>query len=452
MRKFFDNAVALEGLNYDTTYGRLSMEEMEVMGDEAQADAVQVDQELNEAERIIEVSDALEDLAVIADNIEEATPTDLALVDTVATMAVAGTDVTPEAVTGNDATAMESFVGRRIATEGIKETARNIWENILKFLKSVWTRIESFFYKIFGTIPRMRKRVEAARKEAEEAAGKTLESDKKTLTLTAGVNAMRFEAGFVKNAGELKTAFSNLEAGCDDIFKSYSKFVAKKGEQIAQIIGEMEAENAAESADKILSKLKNIGKFKPAKLTGGGKGPSMPGFETAMTKGMLGGKSLMAKDSLDNPGDSGSSLAKLEYLRRSSVSLANSQEKPKDAPNELKFTTMAPAEMEAVLEIADKILDRLEDFKRNGGQADLVKGRKAMESASDKANAKFAKVRDDKDNKDAKAALPYFKAMVNFNTAYARWAQEPAMPLFSHALDMVSAVLKVVGKSTAAYK
>lgn len=449
MRKFFAEAAALESFDY-SGYGNLSMEEMEVMGAEAAGDAVAVDQDLGEAERIIEVSDALEDLAVIADSIEEATPTDLALVDTAATMAVAGTDVTPEQVTGNDAAAMESFKGRRIATEGIKETARNIWENILKFLKSIWAKIESFFYNIFGTIPRMRSRIEAARKEAEAAAGKSIESDKKTLTLTSGVNAMRFEGGFVKNGGELKTAFTNLEHGCDDVLKGYAKFVGKKGQQIAEVIADMDVENAKESAEKMVGKLKSMAKMDGTKLAKAGDGHAASGFKTEISKGMLGGKSLQSKFPSEKTGDS--ALAAMDYFRRGGISLVTSQEKPKDAPSELKFTTLTPSEMEAVLEVADHILDRLEDFKRGGGKAELEKGRKAMESASDKANAKFAKVRDDKDNKDAKAALPYFKGMVNFNTAYARWAQDPAMPMFSYALEMVSAVLMVVGKSASAYK
>ena len=45
-----------------------------------------------EVERSIEVADGLEDVATIAENIDQPSPTDIALIQTAANMAVAGTD------------------------------------------------------------------------------------------------------------------------------------------------------------------------------------------------------------------------------------------------------------------------------------------------------------------------------------------------------------------------
>ena len=195
--------------SYSDFRGELSLEEEQVLMDEAATDAAEVDKDLGESERVIEVSDALEDLAVIADGIEEATPAEAALIETAGDMAVAGTDVQPEEVVP----AMESYIGRRIATEGIRETARAIWESIQRWVKSIWEKIEKFFYKLFGVIPGMRKRIAALEKRVDEAVGKKVEEKK--VTISSGVASLCIDYKPVKNEGEFLKGVTSLQKVLD---------------------------------------------------------------------------------------------------------------------------------------------------------------------------------------------------------------------------------------------
>ena len=51
-----------------------------------------------------------------------------------------------------------------------------------------------------------------------------------------------------------------------------------------------------------------------------------------------------------------------------------------------------------------------------------------------------------------KAAVPNYRALLNFNAAYARWAQSPAMQTLSMTVSAINATMMVVQKSLANYK
>ena len=105
-----------------------AMEEAEVMEEEARELAAEITADNAEAERAADLSDSLEDLAVVASSIDEATPAETQLIQLAGDMATAG----DEEVTSEDIVpATESFVGQRIAVEGFVEKAKQIWEAIV---------------------------------------------------------------------------------------------------------------------------------------------------------------------------------------------------------------------------------------------------------------------------------------------------------------------------------
>ena len=127
----------------------VSFEEEAILVEGAANDLADAQQTQAEVGRVEDIVDGLEDLAAVADQIETATPTDVAMVDTAQRLALAGSDVDSEEVTPS----LESFVGRTISTEGIKELAWKLWESLKKTLKKIWSKIEGFFY------PSRRKRL-----------------------------------------------------------------------------------------------------------------------------------------------------------------------------------------------------------------------------------------------------------------------------------------------------
>ena len=442
MRKHFidQGFVALEAsqLAHQKAMENISMEEEIVMLDEASQDQASVASDLAETDRILEVSDSLEDLAVIADGIEEATPAEIALIENAGDMAVAGTDVSPEEVIP----AMESYVGRRISTEGIKEKAKQIWESIIRFLKSIWEKIEGFVYKTVGTIPRLRKSIEALEVKIEALgsakAGKEIE-------IKSGVTSLSVAGEPIKSAAELATALGHTGAAAKFVFGPYLESVVSRGEKTATAIGDFDVTQPEDSAKALVSALNSV------------KMPSMPGlkataknhivgFQTATGNHQLGNVHLLAKAYNDK--DDGSVLAVLNRQRRSGIELTAS-DTPVKADATIKMAPLTAAAMTSVLKTSKEILKTLEEFERGARKTAVKKAQADISSAADKAT----KSMDSKaEGANEAVAVAYYRALVNFGPAYARWVQSPALAQMSTAMTAVRATCMVVQKSLSTYE
>lgn len=442
MRRHFINTVALEGYQNQVALESISMEEEQVMIDEAAGAAVEADQELAEAERIIEVSDALEDLAIIADGIEEASPAETQLVEIAGDMAVAGTDVSPEEIVP----AMESFRGGKIATEGIRETAKNIWESIQRYLKQVWEKIEKFFYNILGTVPRLRKSLEALEQKVEDTVGKKAEGN---VTISAGISNISIAYSPAKNEGDLSNCIGALTDAAKWTYGSHVDSVTKRGESIAKIIGEFDPAKSAEAVTAMRDALKA---HKADKVPGSGSADNgrFPGFGTFVGAPLPGNKSIAYKWFADN-GDDTSDLGSLDRYRNSRVELIDTSDKaPTGAKNEVEITPVTTNGAKKLIKEMQALLTVLEDYKRGPKSKAITKTQKSIEDASSKANKAMGTAKSD--DEGSKAAVAPFRALLNFNAAYARWAQSPAVPLMSHSITTIKTVMVVIQKSMAAHK
>ena len=144
MRRF---VLGLEGRGASGFNGKvLSYEEYAVVQAEAQQDLNDINSTEGEIERAMDTADSLEDLAAVVDTVDEATPTEVALVQVAGDMAVAGTDAISEDVVP----VTEAYIGRRIATEGIVEQIKQLWASIKKFVKDMWAKVTTWFNKVFA--------------------------------------------------------------------------------------------------------------------------------------------------------------------------------------------------------------------------------------------------------------------------------------------------------------
>lgn len=443
MRKFF--TPALEGHALDLAQGNLSLEEEQVMLDEAAADQAEATQDLAEAERIIEVSDALEDLAVVADGIEEATPAEAALVEIAGDMAVAGTDVAPDEVVP----AMEGFVGRKIATEGIRETAKAIWKSIMDFLKKIWEKVEGFFYKIFGTIPSLRRRLKALEKRIDDASGKSLGETKK-IKVSVGLSALTVNDKVVKSGSEVKAAVKDLADVASWVFSEEMDDIAKLGEDIADAVGDFDPADPAKAPTAILN-LFSRGMKNNSNMPGGTayNGPRWADFKVEISKPLLGNVSLIVK--APNLKPNYTPLAALDVVRRVGGELVPTKEKSSgSAPSDVEMNALTPSEMQDLIDGFDTLLNKMETYQRGKGANAVKRAKEKLESASKKASDSYEKMRGGEDAGE-KAALPYYKSILNFNVAYARWVQSPAMPMISRTITSMKAVMNLCDKSLALY-
>jgi Skp family chaperone for outer membrane proteins len=443
MRKYLNMSVALES-NHGA---EISMEEAEILGTEAAADSAEVESTLNEADDNLGVVDALEDLAVIADGIDTPTDTEMALIANTENALTIGENL-PEGTLIPEVAqvATEGYKGRKISTEGIRETARTIWENIQKFLKKVWEKIESFFYKLFGTIPSLRKNIAALEKRIEADSSKRIE-DKK-FTIGSGVAALSVDYKPCKSEAELKAALKQFDDAVKTTYTGTVDSSVTLGEKIAEALSNFSPETAADDLTKLNVAISD--KIMKLSVAGGTQSLSrFSGYNTMVGHPLLGNISLAVKKPKTKEGDL-TSIGFAEFLRNSGELVVPTSETSKEGPKDFEMATMSHPSMLDMLGTCDKMLEVLEEFKRGKRTKDLEKTRKDLSNGSDKATKSIENAK--KGEAEDKAAIESYRSMLNYNQAFARWTQQPAMPMYSHTLTVVRAVLVACQKSCACYK
>jgi hypothetical protein len=447
---------ALEGFHVPGTTQFLSLEEEGSVIAETTAEGAAIDSDLTEVDRLADMSDALEDLAVTADAIEgeagDGVPTDneAALIETVASAAVAGTDVDSSEIVP----AMESHGGkRRYAAETIRERARSIWEAIKRVLKQVWDKITSFLYKIFGTLPTLRRRLEELKKRVQDNSNKTV--DEKKITVSTGVASLSANYKTPSNAAELRKNFLTLLNTSKAVFVDEAGVTLSLGEAVLDGINDFEPDAAEATAAKFVEKVtaemkKASNKLSTTAVSGNRFGDSV---DAKMTEPLLGNVSIVMKRPtfVEHKAGSGSTLGKLEQMRGFACEVVQTSEKPKDVPNNFEMSTASNSEMLHLVEDALELVDVLEKFQKGKKADDMKKLKGKLDTASDKATTAMNKL-NGKEDKAETAAIPYYRALLNFNQAYARWVKDPALPMVSHSLASIRSVVNVVQKSLSNYK
>lgn len=448
MRSILNTALESFTNGMSTQYGNLSREEEEVMAADAAEAADNAETGLDESERMLGLSDGLEDLAEIADGISEASETETQLLTVAGNMAVAGSEVAPEEIVP----AMEGFVGRRIATESFRERAAAIWRAILAQIKKVWAWIEKFFYNIFGTIPGLRKELKALRSRIDDTSAKKLE-DKK-VTISSGVKAVSVDGSVPKSDGDLTKGMSALLDAVTFVYGPYIDGLAKLGDTTAEHISDFDAEKPAESVSKFVTYLeKNDGKLYDVPGASSASGSRFSGYTAKAGHALPNNVSLFAKKpKLETIRQHASKdLAVLDMCRHMGVELLSTSEKEKDVPDSFEINTISVATMHNLIDDMEKVLDKLEDFNRGKRTAEMKKTRTKLETASDKATKAVEKA-EKSDKAEDRAVIVYYRGMLNFNQAYARWCQNPAVQLLNSSLASIRGYKAVIAKSLSAYK
>jgi hypothetical protein len=453
MRK---HILALEGLPVKTgaQVPTISMEEADVMTDEAAGEASSIETDLGEANRMLDVSDGMEDMAVVADGIEEATPGEVALIDNATQMAVAGTDATPEELVapedlvvvpeGEDppaegSVAVESLVGNRISVEGIRETAKRIWDNIVAFLKKIWDRIVAYF-RVAGVVPVFKKRLEALRKAAKEAgAAKGGEHAK----FKVATSLLAVDGKMVKNGAELNKALEETIKAAAFVYGQNAEHVATFGKELATKIGTFKPENAAEIAKEVREV---CAKNDHLKVPGAKASKTEGSFEVFEGEALLGGGHIVTKifkDAAD-----ASDLGALDHFRRSGVFYENP--KSGTAVTEVEFEALSVAEIEALIKKAEDLLNEMAGF-HSKQLPKLKQAGEALKSASAKATAEVSKL-DSKSDAGVGQTVAQYRSVLNFNAAYMGWVQSPAIPFYGKSISTVKGLMMVISRSLGAYE
>ena len=253
----------------------LSLEEEQIVMTDAVELASDINQEFNEANRIVEISDALEDLAVIADQIEAASHTEIALMETAGDMAVAGTDIESDEIVPS----LESYRGKRIAAEGFKQTAGQIWKNIQEFLKKIWEKITQFFSNIFLAIPNARHRLNQLTDKLKEidgltARGTVFEIDTKTGGMGSLVSKLSIDGKVPSNDAAFLSALTQVHDFTKFVYGDNITNRNALGVSIADAIEKFNPEVDLESQAQLI--VDACDKYNSTQSYPGNKGPITP--------------------------------------------------------------------------------------------------------------------------------------------------------------------------------
>ena len=118
------------------------------------------------------------------------------------------------------------------------------------------------------------------------------------------------------------------------------------------------------------------------------------------------------------------------------------------AHSKMEISPIAASGMINLLDDCLSILKSLEDYKTGPKVKMLLAEKRRIETASETATSEMKSV----EAGNGKASdMPYYRSLLNYNTAYARWSKDPMVDVINHSIASVKAISFVVSKSLAAY-
>lgn len=396
--------------------------------------------------------ESMEQLAVIMDNVPEASMEMLALFENSMESLIGTDSVTVEDVMG---CSLESFAGTQVSTEKLRKIAKSAWEWIKTQLKKVWKAVSDFFHSIFGATTRLRKAADRLIKRANDTAGKAVKDGK--IEVGSEVNPLRGTDG--KAPGKASEVIDGLSVGVSvlaQLNKDYFPELTKTGEKLADSIKSWDAEKSdAQLTDLNGVFMSSKALIASAQITKGWK--NLVGSEkrypnkNVIHTPFIGGDVIAQ---ITKPVEAGSTASQIaESYRQGGMQVIAAKDKMPDAIKEAKIDTWTA---EQCIELANKIVeicDAIEDYQRKGIQEKLVKAADKIEAASDKLG-KIEKTYTAEDGAalNTSQARTAMRAALGYNTAFQNWAVNPQTAIIRNLFAAARAGLSVANKSLSQYK
>lgn len=447
--KFFRSALESVSLNntIDTDFhGNLSLEEEAIIFDDAINDYNEIGSDIAEVERISQVSDGLDDLATIADSIDTATPQEVALIQTVGQMAVAGTNVDPSEVVptvtsadlvntdGTSVPSLESFIGNKISVAGIREVAAKIWEKIKAFVAYIWEKITRFIHDIWVGIPRIKNTIEVLKvKVAEMNKNKLAVDANNRISFIRNVPGLMVAGKLVNSGSSLITELGKLQAVSKVVFEEYVNALVNRGHAIAGVMYSNE-ENGLEKTGK--------------KLFGSIQKTPFPKFQGKKQSGNLLGNFYIEhsnySDGSEVNGETDDIILALEVARSFNISVSDNEIIPV-TKEQKSMPVLTLDEISKVLANLDSLITTVEQFESKGYSKLLANAVNITNSFNKFSRDVQAKGDDEPRNK------AIYKGIVDFGTTYSKWAYSPTSPTIINVVRVIRSTMVAINKSIALY-
>lgn len=429
-------------------------EDVDVEGSEPIAAADQAstvvanDAALDEVYRLQDNADSMAQTAdFIDDNINagdgEASVAEVGLAEQVADLATAGTGDTAEQVMP----ASESYVGSKLATEGFRETVRNIIAAIKRMLKNVFERLKKFWKKMFG---RCKPLISDAQKLAARAKGAGSKSAKEKTVEISGIHADKLviDKKPLKSMSDvLKHLKSNGELLTGDIYKKGLDANVKLGESLADVLSDIDG--TTDSVDDGLKKLvstcaTHYGNFveSVSRTISSDKRFDTKDFKVKCSEEILGGKRIFIQQATSTTGNT---LDVARNMVRARVYFADAH---RDQPtvDSVEFTIPPLSTIEDVAAYIEDLATEVHRFDTGKGFRDQERARDRVEKAAEKLGNRKV---DDEDRANGLATK--LRTAGQFATLYVAMATTPFTPMADHMCSVMRSVLAVGNKCVGEY-
>lgn len=428
----------------------MSETEQAVAVAETTSDMMEIEQDVTNATRLEDQAQGLEDAAAAIDNIDSATVGEVQLADIAADLGTAGTDAEVEifndAPAGEEVVSVESFTGRSIGTEGIKEMAQAFWEEVKRLVKKAWEAILKFWRKITDQVPGIVKQARALRARAEDAAGKTLKTEDKKISIGSLGNTLALADVYPTTVKDLEAAMVNMYKVALVVLDVEAKETYEMGDKLGAAINDF----TIDKADKSLLKVVNV-LMQAAKRS---KAPAV--CDRKITGDKRYGKDLDAKRSIDLPGslmivttyatdeDVSNVLGAAQTLRSTSTTVTYHSDKERKELSEKEFTTLSLTEIKKVADAVEELAVVVKTFQD--------KHLRKLEQAANKIKGAGDKVAKQINEDTTNDQVRMYRAATSLATAYAGWASSPFNRIASLSLTTCRAAMEIGNKSVSRYK
>lgn len=424
----------------------VSMEELELVACDGREDGYQAVAELQDVDRQFELADGLEDLAVIADQITNPTPINIELMASAAQLAVAGTDIDPQAIVP----ALESDAGSgQAAAQGLRARAAAITKRIWEILNSIYERIRSWIRGLTADAERMDRNLKNLDTKVDElaASGKPVRSG--DFVVRSSPQFLNFGDSTPKlmaKASELLAVLETSRQIGDYVFGQHTKYILSKADDLAKIIESFDPAKPEEAVEKAIKAMKALS---GAKLPGETKlGDINENYDTYASNVMMAGKMIQRQVWAPRAGGDIPPTTELERAARAQMVLVSGASVESFKAGDHKFSTMTTAEMKKVIEAERSVINAVLKYSgADDGSRKLDQARANLERSTKSAEAKFNKTENTAAN-----VLGAWNSLTRLNVEFANWTIRPQQALNEHLLSSVRFASMLVSSSMSEYQ
>lgn len=394
-----------------------------------------VDRRLEDMDRLVDMSTGLEELTAIADRIETSTATDIALVQTSLSLALAGTGMESHHL----APGLEDSLGARISTESLQKTADKIWKAIVATIRRIWEGIRDFFVGAKGDATRLNLAVTQVRHQAENLSGVSISQE--TMELGREINVLSTFHRPPRHAKDVIDGLSEFKRQATVILGPYTDEIIKLGKAMAREIQVFDPEKCDQSLEKLTDLVES---FNLSRLLGSsvsltevtdGRWDKGTAFRPPT---LMGNKSLFF--TYPKPRGEGTSIrSRAEAARNRRAFIAMSSPEPATAVSGGSVKTFPARSVVEITHLINDLTRLVSDYQPRAKELERLQG--TMETAS-----RFLGTLLEKHSLD-----PHQRACVTsalkFNVAFSNWATQPQASLVSLTLAAARASLTASRKS-----